>query len=64
MTLEYYDRSKWRLCLEAGCANLFTDDCQGPTVCANAIKRAQGIQIYVALPGQDVHYVTTKARKH
>ena len=62
--IEYYDRSDWQLCLESGCANLFTDDCEGPAVCVNALTRAQGIQIYVALPGQDAAYVTSQARKH
>ena len=59
----YYDRGPWQLCIEEGCPNLFSDGCQGPSVCTRAIKRAQGIQIYVVL-GDDAHYVTTQARKH
>lgn len=64
MTLDLYDRSDWQLCVESGCPNLFTDGCRGPGICANAIERVQGIQIYVALPGRAAQYVTTKARKH
>ena len=62
--VEYYDRSDWQLCVESGCPNLFTDGCQGPGICAKAVTRAQGIQIYVTLPGQRAQYVTTKTKKH
>ena len=63
-TLEFYDRSEWRLCLEAHCPRLFDDGCLGPSVCVNAIKRVDGVQIYMALPGCEAEYVTTQARKH
>jgi hypothetical protein len=62
--VELYDRGPWQLCLEENCSNLFTDDCLGPAVCARAVKRAAGIQIFVALPGQDARYVTTVAKRH
>jgi len=58
----YYDRSDWQLCVESGCPNLFTDGCQGPMICTRAVKRAQGIQLYILL-GDGAEYVTTIARK-
>lgn len=58
-----YDRSDWDLCIVDGCINLFTDGCPGSSACPNALKRAQGVQIYVALDGDEALYVTTIAKK-
>jgi hypothetical protein len=62
--VEVYDRSDWDFCLAEGCINLFRDGCPGPSSCPNALRLAHGIQIYVAFPGKDAQYVTTKARRH